>query len=617
MHTFWRLVRYVRPYVGVLLLAVILTACVGLFEAARTALIKPILDGLTASSPVAVGTSPPVSVGLTTPTASQSPFLIDRWLPHGSAFWSSILGLMISFTFLRGVSQFFSNYLLTTIGQKVIVHLRQDLFAHLLAQSNSFFHQHRTSDLTAHIISDVEKTQLAVSLYLADALREGFTLICLLVLAFVLSWKLTLVSLAVVPFVATLTARFGKRLRMTSHATQEGVQEVLGITQETLSHQQIVKAFGAEKFEEQRFLVVSERLRRSNLRTARALFLPSPIMDLMGVGIGAVVIYYTQHLIATGQITVGGVTATLAALFQLYDPVRKLSQTHNAYSQVAAAAARVFRLLDQHTEIQDLPDAIELTSFSNRIEFSDVTFTYPGTSTPALDRVNLVIEKGQMVALVGRTGSGKSTLLNLLLRFYDCDSGVVLIDGVDVRAAKLASLRAQMAMVSQESVLFQESFQYNIAYGAKEIDPKAVEEAAKAAYAQEFIEERGGYRVNVGESGKEISGGQRQRIAIARALYKNAPILLLDEATSHLDTESERIVQQALTNLTRERTTLVIAHRLSTIQQADKIVVLNAGQIVETGTHDQLLATNGLYRRLYDLQFVDESVVSSPSVSRQ
>jgi subfamily B ATP-binding cassette protein MsbA len=225
--------------------------------------------------------------------------------------------------------------------------------------------------------------------------------------------------------------------------------------------------------------------------------------------------------------------------------------------------------------------------------------------------VNLVIEKGQMVALVGRTGSGKSTLLNLLLRFYDCDSGVVLIDGVDVRAAKLASLRAQMAMVSQESVLFQESFQYNIAYGAKEIDPKAVEEAAKAAYAQEFIEERGGYRVNVGESGKEISGGQRQRIAIARALYKNAPILLLDEATSHLDTESERIVQQALTNLTRERTTLVIAHRLSTIQQADKIVVLNAGQIVETGTHDQLLAANGLYRRLYDLQFADESVVSS------
>lgn len=607
MHELIRLLRYARPFIGLLLLAIFLTALVGLFEAARTALIKPILDGLSVSTPIITKPSVPVSSDVPLPGLSREASL-SQWLPTGNAFWYTILGLVVSFTALRGISQFFSNYFLTFIGQKIIVQLRGQLFSHFLAQSSTFFSRHHTSDLAAHIISDVEKMQLAVSIYLADALREGFTLICLLGLAFFLSWKLTLVSLAVVPFVAVLTAQFGKRLRRTSHATQEGLQDVLGITQETLSGQRIVKAFSAEQFELGRFLATSEKLRQANLRTARALFLPSPIMDLMGVGIGALVILYTQHLVQTGQITVGGVTATLAALFQLYDPVRKLSQTHNAYSQVAAAAARVFALLDEHTEIVDSPKAVELGQFSEKIEFSQVSFTYPGASTPALQGVSLTIEKGQMVALVGPSGAGKSTLFGLLFRFHDALSGTISIDGTPIHSVKLASLRSHMSLVSQENVLFQESFRYNIAYGRPDMDQPAIEDAARAAYAHEFILERGGYSAKVGESGSELAGGQRQRIAIARALLKNAPILLLDEATSALDAESERIVQQALANLTHDRTTLVIAHRLSTVQRADKIIVLDNGSVVEEGTHDTLLAANGLYRKLYALQFEDSDV---------
>ncbi|MBX7218873.1 MAG: ATP-binding cassette domain-containing protein [Blastocatellia bacterium] len=598
-----RLLDYARPFAGLLLLAVVLAAGVGLFEAARTALIKPILDGLggaaaTPDSPVA----PVGSIGINGWAS------VRDWFPKGNAYWFTILGLMVAFTALRGVAQFFANYLLTYIGQKIIVRLRHQLFAHFLEQSPEFFTRHRIADLAAHIISDVEKMQLAVSIYLADALREGFTLVSLLLLAFLLSWKLTLVSLAVVPFVALLTNRFGKRLRRTSHETQEGVQNVLALAQETLAGYRIVKAFGAEKFEEQRFLTASEKLRRANLRTARALFLPSPIMDLMGIAIGALVIFYTQHLVASGQITVGGITATLAALFQLYDPVRKLSQTHNAYSQVAAAAARVFGLLDEHTEIADPPQAVPFQSFASRIEFQNVTFTYPGAANPALTNINLTIEKGQTVALVGPNGAGKSTLFGLLLRFYTQDAGTITIDGVDHRSLRLADLRQQLALVSQDTVLFKESFRYNIAYGRPDIPLAEIETASRAAHIHDFIQERGGYEVEVGESGNEISGGQRQRTAIARAFLKNAPILLLDEATSQLDAETERHVQAALSNLMQDRTSLVIAHRLSTIQGADQIVVLEDGRLVEQGTHETLLAAGGVYGKLYAYQFDEVEV---------
>ncbi len=590
MNEFARIVGYAKPHAGRLSIAIVLAAATGILEAARTALIQPILDGLGAGGAV---TSVPMVAGHALPH-------IGDWLPNGGGYWLTILGLMLGLTILRGMAEFASNFLLTTVGQSVIVTLRLQVFEHVLAQSAAFFNRHRATDLATHLVSDIEKMQSAVAQYLADALRESFTLIFLLALALTLSWKLTLLALAIVPVIALLTNILGRRLRRASRATQEGVQDVFARAQETFAGYRVVQAYTAERHEAVRFRETSRRLRGFNLRTARALFLPSPLMDIIGVLIGAAVIAYTRHLIATGQMTVGTFTATLLALVRLYDPVRKLTQTWAAYNQVAASAGRVFELLDEHAEVANRPDAIQLTTFERDIVFENVRFAYTTADRAALAGVNLKIEKGRTIALVGKSGSGKSTLVSLFLRFHDPTAGRILIDGKDIRELSLASLRSRIAFVSQDVTLFEGSFADNIAYGQADFDPAAIERAARAALAHDFIMERGGYDAPVGESGKALSGGQRQRIAIARAIFKDAPILLLDEATSALDAESERSVQDALANLMRGRTTLVIAHRLATVQKADRIVVMLDGLIVEEGTHDELLARDGAYRRLYD-----------------
>jgi subfamily B ATP-binding cassette protein MsbA len=606
MHELIRLLRFAKPHVGRLLIATTLAGLVGVFEAGRTALLQPILDGL--------GAARPGGADALAATLGGSPFpSLARWLPAGGAYWAALLGLMLGVTVLRGAAEFAANFLLTAVGQSVIVSLRLRLFQHFLAQAAPFFSRHRASELASHIINDVEKAQAGVSQYLADLLREGFTLIFLLALAFFLSWKLTLAALLVTPFVALLTANFGRRLRRAARATQEGVAETLARAQETLAGHRVVQAYGAEAYEAERFQAASLELRRANLRTARALFLPSPIMDVIGVGAGAVVILYTRHLIEIGEMTVGSFATSLFALLRLYDPVRKLSQTYNSYNQVAAAAGRIFALLDERVEATDRPNAQPLREFSREIAFSDVRFTYPDASSAALNGANFVVTKGRTVALVGLSGSGKSTILNALLRFHELDAGAITIDGRDIRDVTCASLRNAVALVAQDVTLFDGSFAENVAYGRADADRQSVERAARAAFAHDFIMERGGYDAQIGEGGKRLSGGQRQRIAVARALLKDAPILLLDEATSALDAESERNVQEALANLMRGRTTLVIAHRLSTIQRADKIVVLDAGKVVEEGTHETLLAAGGLYRRLYDLQFADAPQAARPT----
>lgn len=582
MHDLKRLMRYARPHAGALALGILLTSMVGVFEAGRIAMVEPIFDGL----------------------AGNRPSLLRALFPLPQEnIWVTVASLLVLFTLLRGVAFFCSSYLLTSVGQHVIVALRQQLYDHILKQSAPFFIKHRSTDLTSHIISDVERVQHAVTVLIADTLREGFTLLALLFYAFSVNWRLSAFSLFVIPPVYALTVKFGKRLRRTSHRTQEGIQEVLGTAHEAIAGSRIVQAFGMERFESERFNKALHRLRRTNMRTAVALYLSSPILEMVGFLLLATLILYAQNLIASGSLSVGSFTALLAALFKLYDPMRKLSQTQNTYQQIFAASSRVFALLDEHTEIEDRAGAVRIQGLERGLELRGVTFTYPDGDRPAVNNVSISIAKGEVVALVGLSGSGKTTITNLLMRFYEPDSGIILIDGRDIRDIQLSSLRAQIAVVSQDVVLFNDSFRNNIAYGRKDVTQDEVESAARAAYAHDFIMERGGYDQSVGEDGCQLSGGQRQRIAVARAILKNAPILILDEATSALDTESEMHLQKALSNLMRERTTLVIAHRLSTVRNATRIVVMEHGSVVETGTHLELLAADGVYRKLYELQF--------------
>jgi subfamily B ATP-binding cassette protein MsbA len=595
MKDFRILLKNVRPYAGLFAVAFLLMTLVGLFEAGRTALLKSIIDILSGNPNV-------VSVGL------AARIDVSHYLPSGTNPLPLIAVLLVLFTAIRGSSEYLSNVLMWRIGVGAVVDLRQRLYDHILQQSSEFFAEHPTNNLTAHIISDAEKVQVAVSTLLADLLREGLTFLALLSLVFVLNWRLTLGIVLVGPLIYFLTVRFGRRLRRIAHSTQEGTEDVLDIAQETISSYRIVKAFGMEKFEQRKFREALLHLARTQVRAARVVYLSSPILELLGVLIAACFLLYARQVIAAGAMTIGTFAAYIVAMLQMYDPMRKLSRIQNYFQQSFAATSRIYKLLDTHTEKRDRPDAIELPPLGERIEFQKVSFKYQDSNDWILKDVSIDVQRGDVVALVGLSGAGKSTLTNLLMRFYDPTRGEILIDGTDIRGGKLVSLRAQIALVTQEVILFNDSIINNIAYGGADSDRERIEAAARAAYAHDFIMERGGYETLIGERGVRLSGGERQRIAIARAILKDAPILVLDEATSALDTQSERWVQRALANLMQGRTTIVIAHRLTTIHRADKIVVLDRGRVVDTGTHDQLMSRGGIYRDLYELQFSDELI---------
>lgn len=598
MKDFRILLKNLKPYSGLFAVAFILMTMVGLVEAGRTALLKSIIDHFAILS----GNQTAAGAGL---AASID---VRNYLPADINPLPLIAALLVLFTIIRGLSEYLSNVLMWRIGVAAVVNLRQRLHDHILQQSSEFFTEHPTNTLTAHIISDAEKVQVAVSTLLADLLREALTFLALLSLVFVLNWRLTLAIIVVGPIIYALTVRFGKRLRRIAHSTQENTEEILDIAQETISGYRIVSAFGMEKFEQRRFREALLHYASNQVRAARVVFLSSPILELVGVLLAAAFLLYTQRLIAAGLITIGTFATYIVAMLQMYDPLRKLSRIQNYFQQSFAATSRIYGLLETHTEKRDAPDAIELPPVEERIEIRDVSFKYQDSSDWILRDVEFDVRRGDVVALVGLSGAGKSTLTNLLMRFYDPTSGEILIDGTDIRNAKLASLRAQIALVTQEVILFNDSIINNIAYGGAEFDRARIEAAARAAYAHDFIMERGGYETLIGERGVKLSGGERQRLAIARAILKNAPILVLDEATSALDTQSERLVQRALSNLMQGRTTIVIAHRLTTIHRANKIVVLDHGRVVDTGTHDQLMSRGGIYRDLYELQFSDELI---------
>jgi subfamily B ATP-binding cassette protein MsbA len=601
MNDFRILLKNVRPYAGLFALAFLLMTMVGVFEAGRTALIKSIIDILS-GNPNAAG------VGL------AARIDVSHYLPAGTNLLPLIAVLLVLFTAIRASSEYFSSVLMWRIGVGAVVDLRQRLYDHILQQSSEFFTAHPTNSLTSHIISDAEKVQVAVSTLLADLLREGLTFLALLSLVFVLNWRLTLAIVVVGPLIYALTVRFGRRLRRIAHSTQEGTEDMLDIAQETISGYRIVNAFGMEKFEQRKFRQSLLHLARTQVRAARVVYLSSPILELLGVLIAAGFLLYARQMIASGAITIGTFAAYIVAMLQMYDPLRKLSRIQNYFQQAFAATSRIYKLLDTHTEKSDRFGAVEISPLADQIQFVDVSFKYQDSNDWILRNVNLEVQRGEVVALVGLSGAGKSTLTNLLMRFYDPTAGKIQIDGTDIRDGKLVSLRAQIALVTQEVILFNDSIINNIAYGGADFDRAKIEAAARAAYAHEFIIERGGYDTLIGERGVKLSGGERQRLAIARALLKDAPILVLDEATSALDTQSERLVQRALANLMQDRTTIVIAHRLTTIHRADKIVVLDRGRVVDTGSHDQLMLRGGIYRDLYELQFSDELAGESEPV---
>ncbi|MDX6612435.1 MAG: ATP-binding cassette, subfamily bacterial MsbA [Blastocatellia bacterium] len=550
---------------------------------------------------------------------SATLFGLQRIIPEsGLAAWRTIAILLLVFSILKGAAAYCSTYLMARIGQASVLTLRQDLYRHLLSQSASFFERHRTNYLVSRLITSAAAIETAVTSTLRDLLRESFTLIMFLGASFYYNWRLTLGSLVIAPFVAWLTARFGSALRKLSRDSFEGNKLLTDTAQEALANQSIVKAYRAEGREGNRFATVAQQIVLSKLRSASISGIAPPTIEMIGVVFIVVLLFFGQREIISGHMDQSQFLAFLFFLVRTYDPMRKLSSLQNAMEQAMAAAQHVWEVMDEHSEIPEKPGALTLQPLQEEIELRDVGFGYANELRSVLRGISLHIPAGKMVALVGESGGGKSTLTKLLSRFHDPVSGEVLWDGIDLRDASLNSLRRQIALVTQETVLFNDTVRHNISYGRPEASTEEIEEAARVAFAHDFILELpAGYDTIVGERGTFLSGGQRQRLAIARAVLVDAPLLILDEATSALDAESERLVQRAIANLVKDRTTVVIAHRLSTVRRADMIVVLERGLITERGTHAELLQQNGQYRRLYELQFADEEEEPLSVVSRQ
>jgi len=588
-----RLLKYLRPHWPIFTLAVLAMVVVGLLESAIGGLVVPIFDQAFVSG-----------AGQRTPTIFGLQHLIPQ-APFGA--WKMISILLVVFTFAKGIAEYLSTYLMARIGQSAVLKLRQDLYTHLLAQSATFFERHRTNYLVSRLVSSAAAIETAVTNTFRDMLRESFTLIFFLGASFYYSWRLSLLSLVIAPVIAFLTAKFGRALRNLARESFEGSKELTDTAQEALANQGIVKAYRAEKRESDRFTTVAKRIVRANLRSASIAGASPPTIEMIGILFVVLLLFFGQREIIDGRMNTAQFVTFLFFLFRSYDPMRKLSRLQNSMEQALAAARHVWEVMDEHAAIHEKPGAGELQALKKEIELRNVSFGYGNETRSVLREVSLKVSAGTLVALVGESGGGKSTLTKLLPRFHDPSSGAVLWDDIDIRDVAISSLRKQIALVTQETVLFNDTVRHNIAYGKPEASEREIEEAALIAFAHDFIRELpNGYDTIVGERGIFLSGGQRQRLAIARAILVNAPVLILDEATSALDAESERLVQSAISNLVRNRTTIVIAHRLSTVRRANLIVVMEAGRIIETGTHAELLARGGQYKKLYELQFADE-----------
>jgi subfamily B ATP-binding cassette protein MsbA len=578
-----RIWSYVRPHSWLLGVSLLLVAVVGVLEAAT-----PFLIGLVFDTVLGASATPTVAI----------PFL-DLPLDIANSDGAIFVLLLVLATMVKAVAEYGSVNVTSYLGQSVVRNLRNDLFERILFQPLRFFHFNPTGELISRVSADVERIQTAASETLAELLKQGAILLFLLIAIFWIDWKLAASALLLAPLVFYPTVWFGKRLRVLSKANQEELAGMANVLYETLAGNRIVKAFTMEKAEAGRFRKATQRIFRLNLRQKMIHSLSSPLMEVLGVMVVAGFLLYARAQIVNQRMTPGVFIAFIIALIKLYDPIRRMSGINNSFQQAFGASGRVFEILALEPEKD--AGGRKMSSFDSRIEFENVRFEYePGDAV--LDGISFAMRRGEVLAIVGSSGAGKSTLVNLLPRFYDVTGGRILIDGTDVREFALGSLRRQIAVVTQDVILFNDTVRANIAYGDPEAGEDALMRAAEAALVDDFVTS---YDAVIGERGLRLSGGERQRISIARAILKNAPILILDEATSSLDAESEALVQRALQNLMEGRTTIVIAHRLSTVRRADRIIVLADGRIKESGTHEELVAPRGLYWKLYNLQFQD------------
>jgi subfamily B ATP-binding cassette protein MsbA len=531
------------------------------------------------------------------------PVLDDIFLRHDQTMLFLLPGAVIIIYFIRGIGRYLASSQMQLIGQMAVRDIRNDLFRHIQTLSLDFFSSTKTGQIISRVTNDVYVIQDSVSIVVYDLIRESMTMVALLGVVYYHNWRLATVALVVIPLSGALIDRLGKKLRVVSRETQEAMADLNAMLVETFTGVRVVQAFGMEKYEVGKFQAVNDVYFGKVRQTIKINELTSPLLEFIGAFGIAAIIWYGGVMVMEGRTTVGAFFSFIMALFMLYAPVAKLSRVYNKVQQALASAGRIFEIMDERPSIQEKPGAAALAPLARGIEFRGVSFSYGGEAV-ALDNVNLDVKKGMVYAFVGPSGAGKTTLVNLIPRFFDVTGGAILFDGIDVRDAAVASLRAQTGVVTQDVFLFNDTIRNNIAYGRAEAPMEEVERAAKAAYAHDFIMNApAGYDTIVGERGHKLSGGERQRLSIARAIMKNPAVLILDEATSALDTESELMVQKALENLMAHRTTFVIAHRLSTILNADRIVVMDGGRVAERGRHAELIAADGLYKKLFELQF--------------